>query len=98
MAAGCGTHWASRGCASQGRDNRRRDNAIGDYQRIGGAGGECELKSELLGRLFRSMLNDKVASIHDRNRPQVVAQINDQDALGLRCAAIAVANLKRAGR
>jgi hypothetical protein len=83
--------------ASYGNDRacRGRGKEIDAYQTIELWFGEGQTKSPLYGRLLRSMMEDQVAWIRDRNHPRVVTEANGRDSLSLACQADALAH--RAG-
>ena len=57
--------------------------------------GDGQAKSPLYGRLLRSMMEDQVAWIRDRNHRRVVTEANGRDSLAMACEADALAH--RAG-
>ena len=63
---------------------RGRGKAIDAYQIIELSSGDGQAKSPLYGRLLRSMMEDQVAWIRDRNHRRVVTEANGRDSLATR--------------
>ncbi len=85
--------------ASYGNDRacRGRGKEIDAYQTVELSFGDGQAKSPLYGRLLRSMMEDQVAWIRDRNHARVVTEANGRDSLSLACQADALAH-KAGGR
>ncbi len=80
---------------STGRACRGRGAAIDAYQLIDLSFGDGQAKLPLYGRLLRSMMEDQVAWIRDRNHRRVVTEVNGRDSLAMACAADALAQRAR---
>src|SRR4051794_37498848 len=77
---------------------RGRGKEIDAYQRIELAFGDGQAKSRLYGRLLRSVIEDQVAWIRDRNHQRVVTEANGRDSLAAACEADALAHRAENGR
>jgi predicted dehydrogenase len=71
---------------------RGRGKEIDAYQVIDLSFGDGQAKSPLYGRLLRSMMEDQVAWIRDRNHERVVTEANGRDSLAVACEADALAH------
>jgi predicted dehydrogenase len=71
---------------------RGRGKAIDAYQTIELSCGDGQEKSRLYSRLLRSMMEDQVAWIRDRNHRRVVTEANGRESLVTACAADALAH------
>jgi predicted dehydrogenase len=71
---------------------RGRGKEIDAYQMIELSSGDGQEKSRLYGRLLRSMMEDQVAWIRDRNHRRVVTEANGRDSLATACEADALAH------
>lgn len=82
--------WASYG----GRDRacRGRDKDLDVSQVIELSTGAGQGKSPLYGRLLRSLMEDQVAWIRDRDHRRVVTERNGRDSLAMACEADALAH------
>lgn len=76
----------------QDRACRGRGKVIDAYQIIDLSWGDCQAKSPLYGRLLRSLMEDQVAWIRNRNHRRVVTEANGRDSLAMACAADALAH------
>ena len=74
------------------RECRGRGKAIDAYQIIELSLGDGQAKSPLYGRLLRSVMEDQVAWIRDRNHQRVVTEANGRDSLATACEADALAH------
>jgi predicted dehydrogenase len=74
-----------RACRGRGKD-------IDAYQTIELSCGDGQEKSRLYSRLLRSMMEDQVAWIRDRNHRRVVTEANGRDSLATACEADALAH------
>ncbi len=74
-----------RACRGRGRD-------IDVYQVIEMSTGDGQEKSPLYGRLLRSLMDDQVAWIRDRDHQRVVTEQNGRDSLAMACEADALAH------
>ena len=72
-------------CRGRGKD-------IDAYQIINLSFGDGQSKSPLYCRLLRSMMEDQVAWIRDRDHRRVVTEANGRDSLAIACEADAVAH------
>src|SRR5262245_50705772 len=77
---------------------RGRGKEIDAYQIIDLSWGDGRAKSPLYGRLLRSIMEDQVAWIRDRNHRRVVTEANGRDSLSLACEADARAHVAGADR
>ena len=77
---------------------RGRGKEIDAYQLIDLSFGDGQAKSPLYGRLLRSMMEDQVAWIRDRNHRRVVTEANGRDSLATACEADALAHRAGADR
>jgi hypothetical protein len=77
------------------RSCRGRGKEIDAYQIIELSFGDGQAKSPLYGRLLRSLMEDQVAWIRDRNHQRVVTEANGRDSLAMACESDALAH--RAG-
>ena len=77
---------------------RGRGKEIDAYQIIELSFGDGQAKSPLYGRLLRSMMEDQVAWIRDRNHRRVVTEANGRDSLAMACEADALAHRAGADR
>ena len=77
---------------------RGRGKEIDAYQIIDLSFGDGQAKSPLYGRLLRSMMEDQVAWIRDRNHRRVVTEANGRDSLAMACEADALAHRAGADR
>lgn len=77
---------------------RGRGKVIDAYQLIDLSYGDGQAKSPLYGQLLRSMMQDQVGWIRDRNHRRVVTEINGRDSLAMACQADALAHRPEAGR
>ena len=71
---------------------RGRGKEIDAYQIIDLSWGDGQAKLPLYGRLLRSMMEDQVAWVRDRNHRRVVTEANGRDSLSLACEADARAH------
>jgi predicted dehydrogenase len=71
---------------------RARGKAIDAYQIVELSSGDGQEKSVLYGRLLRSMMEDQVAWIRDRNHRRVVTEANGRNSLATACEADALAH------
>lgn len=74
------------------RESRGRGKAIDAHQVIELSSGDGQAKSPLYCRLLRSMMEDQVAWIRDRDHRRVVTEVNGRDSLALACEADALAH------
>jgi len=74
---------------------RGRGKEIDAYQIIDLAFGDGQAKSPLYGQLLRSLMQDQVGWIRDRNHERVLTEVNGRDSLATACEADAMA--RRAG-
>lgn len=74
------------------RECRGRGKAIDASQVIELSAGDGQGKSALYCRLLRSMMEDQVAWIRDRDHSRVVTEVNGRDSLALACEADAMAH------
>jgi len=77
---------------------RGRGKEIDAYQIIDLSWGDGQAKSPLYSRLLRSMMEDQVTWIRDRNHRRVVTEANGRDSLAMACAADALAHQAGANR
>src|SRR3954452_16061936 len=86
--------------SSGGKDRacRGRGREIDAYQIIDLSFGDGRAKSPLYGQLLRSMMEDQVAWIRDRNHRRVVTEANGRDSLAMACEADALAHRAGADR
>ncbi len=77
------------------RSCRGRGKGIDAYQVIDLAFGDGQAKSPLYGQLLRSLMQDQVGWIRDRNHERVLTEVNGRDSLATACEADAMA--RRAG-
>jgi predicted dehydrogenase len=87
--------------ASYGGTNRAcqgRGVEIDAYQLIDLSVGDGQAKLQLYGQLLRSMMEDQVAWIRDRNHRRVVTEINGRDSLATACEADTLAHRAGADR
>jgi predicted dehydrogenase len=80
------------------RECRGRGKAIDACQVIEVSSGDGQSKSPLYCRLLRSMMEDQVAWIRDRNHPRIVTEANGRDSLATACEADALAHRAENGR
>jgi predicted dehydrogenase len=80
-----------RACRGRGRE-------IDAYQIIEIACGDGQAKSPLYSRLLRSLMEDQVAWIRDRNHRRIVTEANGRDSLAVACEADALAHPAGPGR
>ena len=80
--------------ASYGKDRvcRGRGKDVDACQIIELSFAHEQAKSPLYCRLLRSMMEDQVAWIRDRNHPRIVTEANGRDSLALACQADALAH------
>jgi predicted dehydrogenase len=78
--------------AGKDRACRGRGKEIDAYQMIEVSFGDGQAKSRLYGRLLRSVMEDQVAWIRDRNHQRVVTEANGRDSLAMACEADALAH------
>ena len=71
---------------------RGRGKEIDAYQIIDLSWGDGQAKLPLYGRLLRSMMEDQVAWVRDRNHRRVVTEANGRDSLAMACEADALAH------
>jgi hypothetical protein len=62
---------------------RGRGKEIDAYQIINLSWGDGQAKSPLYGRLLRSLMEDQVAWIRDRNHGRIVTEANGRDSLAV---------------
>ena len=77
---------------------RGRGTEIDAYQLIDLSVGDGEAKLPLYGWLLRSMMEDQVAWIRDRNHRRVVTEVNGRDSLATACDADALAHQAESDR
>jgi hypothetical protein len=77
---------------------RGRGKSIDAYQLIDVSFGDGQAKAPLYGQLLRSMMQDQVAWIQDRNHRRIVTEANGRDSLSIACQADALAHRTEVGR
>ncbi len=77
---------------------RGRGKVIDAYQVIELTTGDDQAKSQLYGRLLRSMMADQVAWIRDRSHQRVVTEVNSRESLAMACQADALAHRTETNR
>ena len=77
---------------------RGRGTEIDAYQLIDLSVGDGQAKLPLYGWLLRSMMEDQVAWIRDRNHRRVVTEVNGRDSLATACDADALAHQAESDR
>jgi predicted dehydrogenase len=77
---------------------RGRGTEIDAYQLIDLSVGDGATKLPLYGWLLRSMMEDQVAWLRDRNHLRVVTEVNGRDSLAMACEADALAHRTGADR
>jgi predicted dehydrogenase len=77
---------------------RGRGKAIDAYQVIEISAGDGRTKTPLYGRLLRSLMQDQMSWIADRDHRRVVTEVNGRDSLALACEADALAHAVGGGR
>lgn len=80
------------------RECRGRGNAIDASQIIDLSFGQGQAKAPLYSRLLRSMMEDQVAWIRDRNHRRVVSEVNGRESLRLACQADMMGYQSRSGQ
>jgi predicted dehydrogenase len=80
-----------RACRGRGRE-------IDAYQILDLSFGDGRAKMPLYGRLLRSLMEDQVAWIRDRDHRRVVTEANGRDSLAMACEADALAHRAEADR
>jgi predicted dehydrogenase len=74
------------------RTCRGRGKQIDAYQIIDLSFGDGQSKLPLYSQLLRSLMQDQVAWIYDRNHQRIITEANGRDSLAMACAADALAH------